>query len=56
MEEVEPESGAIDIAYTPNNSRASWPEKIIKTFLFLHSGYVFLSKFGVDFTFAKKID
>lgn len=37
------------------NTTGSWPEKIIKTIIFLHSGFVFLSKFGVDLTFAKKI-
>ena len=52
------DGGSYDIVYVPSNdnSRNTWPERIIKTILFLHSGYVFLSKFGVDFTFAKKID
>lgn len=48
----------IDTFDLPNNvnNGASWPEKIVRTILFIHSGYVFLKKFGVDFTFAKNID
>lgn len=38
------------------NAGATWPQKIIGTILFLHAGYVFLTRFGVDFTFPKKID
>lgn len=38
------------------SSTNTWPERIIKTIIFLHSGYVFLSKFGVDLTFARNID
>lgn len=38
------------------NFGASWPKTIITTIIFLHSGYVFLSRFGIDLTFVKKID
>lgn len=52
----EGETDAVVPQIVSNNNPPEWPKKIIGTVIFLHAVYVFLSKFGVDFTFPKRID
>lgn len=55
VQDAQSADGDVVIGDARSNT-TNWPAEIIKTILFLHSGYVFLSKFGVDFSFTKQID